>query len=93
MNVVAHGIGNVEDLPIPAWMFYWGAAVVLVASFVMLGALWRQPLLAAHERGRAAGDGLSRIVTGPLSCAASRGCLHSAPSITNEATRTTAAPQ
>jgi len=66
VNVVAHGIGNVEDLPIPAWMFYWGAAVVLVASFVMLGALWRQPLLAAHERGRAAGDGLSRIVTGPL---------------------------
>ena len=66
MNLVAHGIGNVQDLPIPAWMFYWGAAVVLVASFVMLGALWRQPLLAAHERGRAARDGFSRFVSGPL---------------------------
>jgi len=66
VNLVAHGIGNVQDLPIPAWMFYWGAAVVLVVSFVMLGALWRQPLLAPHERGRAAGDGFSRLVTGPL---------------------------
>ena len=66
MNVVAHGIGNVQDLPIPAWMFYWGSAVVLVVSFVLLGGLWRQPLLAAHERGRAVGVGLSRIVTGPL---------------------------
>ena len=66
MNLVAHGIGNVQDLPIPAWMFYWGAAVVLVVSFVMLGALWRRPLLAAHERGRAVGDRLSRFVTGPL---------------------------
>ena len=66
MNVVAHGIGNVQDLPIPAWLFYWGAAVVLVASFVLLGALWKQPLLAAHDRGRAAGEGLSRILLGPL---------------------------
>ena len=66
MNVVAHGIGNVQDLPIPAWMFYWGSAVVLVVSFVLLGALWRRQLLATHESGRAIGDRLSRLVSGPL---------------------------
>lgn len=49
----------------PAWMFYWGAAVVLVVSFVLLGVLWRDPLLAARERGRMLPGGLSRIVLGP----------------------------
>ena len=30
----------------PTWLFYWGAAIVLVVSFVLLGVLWRTPLLA-----------------------------------------------
>jgi hypothetical protein len=47
-------------------MFYWGAAVVLVVSFVLLGVLWRGPLLAAHERGTSASAWLSRLVLGPL---------------------------
>jgi len=47
-------------------MFYWGAAVVLVVSFVLLGVLWRTPLLAARERGRALPALLSRLVLGPL---------------------------
>ena len=64
MNPLAHGIGNVQDLPIPAWMFYWGAGLVLVVSFVLLGALWKQSLLAAHERGRDLGAALSRFVVG-----------------------------
>ena len=47
-------------------MFYWGAAVVLVVSFVLLGVLWRTPLLAARELGRALAASFSRIVLGPL---------------------------
>jgi hypothetical protein len=47
-------------------MFYWGAAVVLVASFVLLGVLWPRPLLAAHELGRALGAVFSRLVLGPV---------------------------
>jgi hypothetical protein len=43
---LAHGIGGVKDLPVPAWLFYYGGAVVLVLSFVALGALWKRPLLA-----------------------------------------------
>ena len=64
--MIGHGIGGIQDLPVPTWLFYWGAAVVLVVSFVLLGVLWREPLLAARERGRALSASLSRVVLGPL---------------------------
>ena len=60
--IVAHGIGSVRDLPVPAWLFLWGAAIVLVASFVLLGALWRRPLLARHAAGRPLPVGLERAL-------------------------------
>jgi hypothetical protein len=63
---VAHGIGGVRDLPVPAWLFYWAAAVVLVASFVLLGALWKRPQLAQRAAGRPLSVGVSRLVLGPL---------------------------
>jgi hypothetical protein len=66
VNAVAHGIGGVRDLPVPAWLFFWGAAVVLVVSFVLLGALWRSPLLSRHTAGRPLPESLSRAVLGPL---------------------------
>jgi hypothetical protein len=59
---LAHGIGVVRDLPIPAAYFFVGAAVVLVVSFILLFYLWRRPLLEAHAGGRALPGGLSRIV-------------------------------
>jgi hypothetical protein len=64
-DVLAHGIGGVQDLPVPRWLFYWGAGLVLVASFALLGALWRTPLLARHAAGRPLGDALSRVLLGP----------------------------
>jgi hypothetical protein len=42
----AHGIQLVTSLPIPEWLFAWGAAVVLVVSFVALATLWPEPRLA-----------------------------------------------
>jgi hypothetical protein len=43
---LAHGVGvGREDLPIPKWLFGWGASVVLVASFVGLAVLWPKPRL------------------------------------------------
>jgi hypothetical protein len=42
---IAHGLVGREDLPIPAWLFGWGAAVVLVLSFVALAVLWPRPRL------------------------------------------------
>jgi hypothetical protein len=36
----AHGIEGNAELPIPAEMFAWAAAIVLIVSFVALGVLW-----------------------------------------------------
>jgi hypothetical protein len=49
---LAHGIAGVRDLPVPEWLFLYGAGIVLVVSFVALGVLWRRPLLERHAGGR-----------------------------------------
>ena len=56
----AHGLAGRADLPIPAWLFAWAAAVVLIVSFVGLATLWRSPQLEEHDRFRAVSRGLSR---------------------------------
>src|SRR3954453_9790863 len=43
----AQGIGGASDLPIPGWLFAWGATAVLILSFVALGVLWPKPRLEA----------------------------------------------
>jgi hypothetical protein len=43
MFLYAHALVSKGDLPIPAWLFAWGAAIVLVVSFFALSAAWRQP--------------------------------------------------
>jgi len=62
VRILAHGIGVVRDLPIPAIYFFVGATLVLAVSFVLLLALWRRPLLEARAGGRALPDGLSRVL-------------------------------
>ncbi len=41
----AHGIAQRADLPIPEWLFAWGAALVLLISFAALALLWSTPRL------------------------------------------------
>jgi hypothetical protein len=41
----AHGLVQVEQLPIPQWLFAWAAAAVLVISFFALAVLWPTPRL------------------------------------------------
>ncbi len=53
--IVAHGVGVRADLPIPLWLFVDAAAIALVVSFLLLGMLWRRPLLATAARGRSVG--------------------------------------
>jgi hypothetical protein len=60
-GLLAHGIGSIEDLPVPAWLFYYGAALVLIFSFVALGVLWKEPRL-GKGRERALPDGLQRAL-------------------------------
>ncbi|MCS7008043.1 MAG: fenitrothion hydrolase, partial [Thermoleophilia bacterium] len=62
MTPLAHGIGSVRDLPVPASFFYTTAAIVLVVSFVALGALWKRPLLERHGGGRRLSGLLSTIL-------------------------------
>ena len=62
---LAHGLGEVRDLPVPGWLFLWGAAVVLVASFAALAALWPQPLLERAADGRPLPRWIQRLVLGP----------------------------
>ncbi len=52
MWVIAHGIVGRADLPIPTEYFGVGAAIVLVLSFLALGAGWSRPRLERVPRGR-----------------------------------------
>lgn len=61
MLPVAHGIGGIKDLPVPLWLFYYGAALVLILSFVALWLLWKRPVLAERSRGRPVPDALGRL--------------------------------
>ena len=45
----AHGLVGRADLPIPSWLFGWGASIVLIVSFVALATLWPQPRLEQAE--------------------------------------------
>ncbi|MEM7275691.1 MAG: hypothetical protein AAF547_21625 [Actinomycetota bacterium] len=50
--ILAHGIGERGDLPLPVYMFTWAMVLALVISFVALGVLWTEPRLAAAAVGR-----------------------------------------
>ncbi len=65
-HILAHGIGGVQDLPVPKWLFFWGGAFVLVVSFILLGALWKTPQLDRHAAGRDLGETFGKIVLGPV---------------------------
>ena len=58
--MVGHALVGRQDLPIPEWLFAWGASLVLIVSFVALSVAWRAPA----ERGAA----------GARRPAGSRGC-------------------
>jgi hypothetical protein len=60
--ILAHGIGGIRDLPVPRYVFYYGAAAVLVVSFAALAFLWRRPVLAKARNGRPLPAGLQRFL-------------------------------
>lgn len=63
--LLAHGIGGIRDLPVPRYVFFYGAAGVLVVSFAALAFLWRKPVLAARRDGRPLPEGLGRVLFSP----------------------------
>jgi len=58
---VAHALVARRDLPIPAWLFAWGASIVLIVSFFALSVAWRKPRF-EKERWRPSAADLSRIL-------------------------------
>jgi hypothetical protein len=59
----AHALVGRQDLPIPTWLFAWGASIVLIVSFFALSVAWRDPRF-EEERWRPLGAGLSRALLG-----------------------------
>jgi hypothetical protein len=59
----AHALVARQDLPIPAWLFAWGASIVLIVSFFALSAAWRVPRF-EDLHWRPFGAGLSRALLG-----------------------------
>ena len=58
---LAHALVARKDLPIPAWLFAWGASIVLIVSFFALSAAWRTPKF-EQERWHPVGAGLSGVL-------------------------------
>ena len=62
--LLAHGLGGVRDLPVPTWLFFYGAAVVLIVSFVALCALWKRSVLESRAAGRPRPPRWQRVLLG-----------------------------
>src|SRR6478672_11188076 len=60
---LAHALVARQDLPIPAWLFAWGASIVLIVSFFALSAAWREPRFET-ERWRPLAANASRALLG-----------------------------
>ncbi|MDX6624384.1 MAG: hypothetical protein QOE75_2316 [Solirubrobacterales bacterium] len=58
---LAHALAARQDLPVPAWLFAWGASIVLIVSFFALAAAWRTPRF-ERQHWRALGAWFSRAV-------------------------------
>ena len=50
--LLAHGIGGRTDLPLPAWLFRYGAAAAVLASFAALAVFWPTARLEGGDGGR-----------------------------------------
>ncbi len=61
-SVLAHGVAGRSDLPLPVWLFVYGAGSVLVLSFVTLHILWRRPRLEVLAAGVPAPPWMTPIV-------------------------------
>ncbi len=45
----AHALVGRKDLPVPAWLFAWGASLVLIISFALLSVAWTEARLQREE--------------------------------------------
>jgi hypothetical protein len=60
---LAHGIGGRVDLPVPRWLFVFGAGTALIVSFVALSTLWTEPRFEGRAVPAARHSPLQRLFT------------------------------
>jgi hypothetical protein len=60
----AHALVARQDLPIPAWLFAWGASIVLIASFYALSVGWKEPRFEQDTWRPLGGEAPSRVLLG-----------------------------
>jgi hypothetical protein len=60
-EIIAHALVGRRDLPIPEWLFAWGASLVLIVSFVALSLAWHRSRFEDTE-WRPVPDWLSRAI-------------------------------
>jgi hypothetical protein len=68
----AHALVGRKDLPVPAWLFAWGASLVLIISFALLSVAWTRARL-QREEWRPVPRWISRALLNPFTevvCAA-----------------------
>ncbi len=58
----AHGLGGRSDLPLPLWLFAYGAGFALIISFVALRLLWPSARLEGAAAGRTVPERLDSVV-------------------------------
>ncbi|MGH4013204.1 MAG: hypothetical protein ACRDSL_04580 [Pseudonocardiaceae bacterium] len=61
-DILAHGVGGRQDLPLPLDLMVQGAVLALLASFFGLGVLWRSARFRAGAAGRAIPLPVQRLV-------------------------------
>ena len=66
----AHGLGGRSDLPLPVWMFAYGAAGAIIVSFAALAAFWPEARLQGGTAGVVLVPDSRRGVTSGLATAA-----------------------
>jgi hypothetical protein len=62
---IGHALVGRQDLPIPEWLFAWGASLVLIVSFVALSVAWHRARF-EDDGWRPLGPAVSRAVVNPV---------------------------
>jgi hypothetical protein len=66
-ELLAHGVGTSNDLPIPASYAFAGAVLALLVSFVVLAFAWRTSKFRGDESGRPLPVWMARVIESPIS--------------------------
>ena len=73
-QLLAHGLGSREDLPIPLHLRPDRRGVALLVSFLALGVLWREPRLRPRDGRLAAPRGACSGCSTPVRCGSGSAC-------------------